>query len=211
MASLHRLQWIDERIRHQLYPNINQIVERFEISRRQALRDIEYLRDSLGAPIEFHPQKKGYFYTNHSFTVPTQRITADQRELLACLSTHYEGLASRDYRNSEVFSALAHLLVRLSGKEIVPINKAFHLRDDVVPFYAILQAGGGRPASIPHSLQPYYRGTNDLQQDIVEFYDSHEFLPALLASGVAYRIVYPRWLKNKLVTYLELLRNVNVG
>lgn len=211
MASLHRLQWIDERIRRQQYPNIKQIVERFEISRRQALRDIEYMRDSLGAPIEFHSHKKGYFYTDDAFRVPTQLITEDQRELLACLSSHYKGLASHGHRGSEVFSAIAQLLVRLSGKDILAINEAFHLREGVVPFHAILQADGGRPARMPQPLQAFYRGTNDLQQDVVEFYDSHEFLPALLASGVAYRIVYPNWLKNKLVAYLEQLRTVNIG
>jgi predicted DNA-binding transcriptional regulator YafY len=61
VASLHRLQWIDECIRHNKYPNITQIVERFEISRRQALRDVEYLRDSLGAPIKYNAKYQGYF------------------------------------------------------------------------------------------------------------------------------------------------------
>jgi hypothetical protein len=43
-------------------------------------------------------------------------MTDDQRELFACLASHYEVLALHDYRTSELFSTLANLLVRLSGK-----------------------------------------------------------------------------------------------
>ncbi len=53
MALLHRLQWIDAAIRRGRYPNTNDVAERFEISRRQALRDFDYLRDSLGAPLAY--------------------------------------------------------------------------------------------------------------------------------------------------------------
>ncbi len=53
MSSLHRIQWIDEQIRRERYPNCSDIAERFEITRRQASRDIEYLRYSLDAPVEY--------------------------------------------------------------------------------------------------------------------------------------------------------------
>lgn len=211
MASLHRLQWIDERIRHRAFPNIGQMVERFEISRRQALRDIEYLRDSLGAPIAYDAKRKGYVYTDESFAVPTQLVTDDQRQLLACLSSHYEVLAAHDCRTSEVFGAIARLLVRLSGQDKVVTNPKFKVKDGVVPFYAIMQPEGGLPSPIPPSLHSFYRGHNNLQQHVFEFYDSHDFIPSLLASGYTFRIVHPQWLKQKLVRYLEQIREANIG
>lgn len=212
MASLHRIQWIDECIRHKAYPSINKIVERFEISRRQALRDIEYLRDSLGAPVEYSAKHKGYFYSDDSFSVPTQLMTANQRELLACLSSHYDGLALHNSRTSDVFKRIAELLTRLSGTTIRIINEQSILRDGVVPFHTVLQAEGRRRDNyIPDSLKPYYRGKNDMQQEIYEFYDSHDFIPAILASGLSYRIIHPHWLKNKLIRYLEHIRQVNIG
>ena len=48
MAALHRIQWLDSEIRAETYPNARRLAERFEISHRQAQRDFEYLRDSLG-------------------------------------------------------------------------------------------------------------------------------------------------------------------
>ncbi|MFC0391419.1 hypothetical protein [Paenibacillus mendelii] len=89
MASLHRIQWIDARVRQGQYPNIQQMMERFEISRRQALRDVEYLRDSLGAPLDYCPKRKGYYYTDHSFAVPGQLLTADQQDLDSCLKQRF--------------------------------------------------------------------------------------------------------------------------
>lgn len=48
MSNLHRILWIDQEIRRGGYPNSRTIAEQFEISPRQAARDIEYLRYSLG-------------------------------------------------------------------------------------------------------------------------------------------------------------------
>ena len=52
MSNLHRIQWIDAQIRAERFPNCSTIARKFEITRRQASRDIEYLRYSLGAPVE---------------------------------------------------------------------------------------------------------------------------------------------------------------
>lgn len=60
MSNLHRIQWIDKQLRAKGYPYARTIAERLEISTRQAARDIEYMRYSLGAPIEYCPSMKGY-------------------------------------------------------------------------------------------------------------------------------------------------------
>ncbi len=70
LSNLHRLQWIDLQLRTGNYPNAGQVSARFEISRRQALRDFEYMRDSLGAPIEYSAARRGFFYTSETFTLP---------------------------------------------------------------------------------------------------------------------------------------------
>lgn len=49
MAKLHRIIWIDAQIRADKFPNARTIAQEFEISQRQAARDLEYLRDSLGS------------------------------------------------------------------------------------------------------------------------------------------------------------------
>jgi predicted DNA-binding transcriptional regulator YafY len=62
MASLHRIQWIDSEIRAGRCPNARRVAGRFEISHRQAQRDFEYLRDSLGAPLVYGATERGYRY-----------------------------------------------------------------------------------------------------------------------------------------------------
>lgn len=47
MSNFHRLARIDAHIREGRYPNSRTIAEQFEISLRQAQRDVEYLRYSI--------------------------------------------------------------------------------------------------------------------------------------------------------------------
>ncbi|HCJ10326.1 MAG TPA: hypothetical protein DHW14_04085 [Clostridiales bacterium] len=93
---LHRLQWIDTQIRAGRYPNTRDLADEFEISRRQALRDFEYLRDSLGAPLEYSAAHRGYYYTTDVYTLPGPYVTRSERNLLTSLASYYAGMAGRD-------------------------------------------------------------------------------------------------------------------
>lgn len=65
MPSIHRIQWFDARVRTGRYPSARSLAERFEISHRQAQRDIEYIRDSLGAPLEYVASRRGTGMRGH--------------------------------------------------------------------------------------------------------------------------------------------------
>ncbi|HEX3048111.1 MAG TPA: WYL domain-containing protein [Bacillota bacterium] len=108
MSNLHRLQWIDSQIRNNRYPNTRTIAEFFEISPRQAGRDLEYLRYSMGAPLEYDAKHNGYTYTQSTFVLPAQLISDPEKEALSYLAHHY--------RNSSSAQAvkLAELFARLS-------------------------------------------------------------------------------------------------
>ncbi|WDQ32988.1 hypothetical protein PTQ21_01180 [Paenibacillus marchantiae] len=51
MSNMHRIHWFDEQIRSGRFPNSSWLAREFEISRRQAQRDIEYMAISLRAPL----------------------------------------------------------------------------------------------------------------------------------------------------------------
>lgn len=70
MSNIHRIQWIDAQIRAKRFPNCRSIAEYFEISNRQASRNIEYMRYSAGAPNEYSISKNGYYYTDSAFCLP---------------------------------------------------------------------------------------------------------------------------------------------
>jgi predicted DNA-binding transcriptional regulator YafY len=47
VSNMHRILWFDERVRAMRNPNARDLAEQFEISVRQAGRDIEYMQSSL--------------------------------------------------------------------------------------------------------------------------------------------------------------------
>lgn len=76
-----RLAKIDSLIRQGAYPNCQKLAEEFETSERTVLRDIEAMKDSLGAPIAYSKEKNGYYYTQGGFCLPEMKLT--EGELLA--------------------------------------------------------------------------------------------------------------------------------
>ena len=48
----HRIIQIDEDIRSGMYPSVQYLVKKYEVSKRTILRDIEFLRDRYQAPLE---------------------------------------------------------------------------------------------------------------------------------------------------------------
>ena len=58
-----RIQWLHKKIANNYYPNAMRLAERFDISHRQAQRDVDYLKKKLGAPMEYSLEHKGYYYT----------------------------------------------------------------------------------------------------------------------------------------------------
>lgn len=82
MSNFHRLIWIDAQLRAARFPNATEIAKAFEISRRQAARDLEYMRYSLGAPIQFCNERNGYEYADHNFALPAVFVSDSERAAL---------------------------------------------------------------------------------------------------------------------------------
>jgi predicted DNA-binding transcriptional regulator YafY len=69
MNAHTRIQWLHKKMTMKSYPNAQRLAERFQISHRQAQRDMEYLRRELGAPIAYDNSRKGFYYTE-PFALP---------------------------------------------------------------------------------------------------------------------------------------------
>jgi predicted DNA-binding transcriptional regulator YafY len=138
MSNLHRLQWIDAMIRARRYPNCRRIADKFEISARQAARDIEYLRDSLSAPIEYSAEHNGYYYTSEAFVLPAVMVSEEERRALAVLAEQYARVHSQTgARLAEIFSRLAGPVS--AGKERGALLLAEALRAEEVEAYQVLR------------------------------------------------------------------------
>ena len=108
-TQVERLMGIHEWLQQNGYPNNASIAERFEVSRKTAQRDIEFLRDRMNAPIEYCAQHRGYFYENPNFMLPS--ISMSEGELTALL------IGSRllkEYQGSPVAKKLTGVFNKLS-------------------------------------------------------------------------------------------------
>lgn len=72
---------LDRQIREGKYPTVQQIAKRWEVSKRTIKRDIEFMRDRMGAPIVFDPQRRGYCYSETTWGIPS--IIVSEGELSA--------------------------------------------------------------------------------------------------------------------------------
>ena len=60
--SLQRIAAFDRAIRAGEYPNARTIARELEVGHRTVQRDVEFLRDRLGAPLAFDRRRNGYYY-----------------------------------------------------------------------------------------------------------------------------------------------------
>ena len=98
--ALERYYWFDKQVRTNRFPNANTLAEQFETSTKTAQRCIDFMRDRIGAPLEYDPRHKGYWYSNHhSFSLPSFHVSQEEMVsiLLArsLLSNSAGGLISR--------------------------------------------------------------------------------------------------------------------
>lgn len=80
---IERYQWFDREVRAGKFPNARKLAEKFEIHQKTADRTITFMRNRFHAPLEFNSARRGYFYSDSTFQLPT--VAATQEELLAIL------------------------------------------------------------------------------------------------------------------------------
>ncbi|UYO99055.1 WYL domain-containing protein [Oceanotoga sp. DSM 15011] len=134
MSNFHRIQWIDSMIKNKNYPTVNKISKEFEISSRQVYRDIEYMKYSLNAPIEYSKKVKGYVYSQ-DFDLPSIFIRQEDKELLSFLAERYSKI------NDDSAQNIADLFLKLSGgdSKVKDFDMPFvDIPVDILDFYNTL-------------------------------------------------------------------------
>lgn len=85
MSANDRIQWLHRMISERCYPNVSDVSEKFGISTRQAQRDIDHMKTSLGAPIVYSSSHRGYYYSS-DFILPAMVSTENESDYNAVLS-----------------------------------------------------------------------------------------------------------------------------
>ena len=76
MKTSERIQWFHKKTVEGAYPNAHRLSEHSGISISQAKRDVRYLRDTLGAPLEYSSERRGFYYTSE-YSLPVFQTTAN--------------------------------------------------------------------------------------------------------------------------------------
>jgi predicted DNA-binding transcriptional regulator YafY len=97
----NRLLRIDNLIREGNYPNTGKLSSKLEVTTRTIQRDIEYMRDMFGAPIEYDPTNRGFYYTEPNFFIKSVPLTEGELFSIALFDQLLD-----QYRNTPLESSL---------------------------------------------------------------------------------------------------------
>jgi hypothetical protein len=77
--SYERYTWFHGRVKAGVFPNATHLAERFEISCKQAQRDVAFMRDRLGTPLLYNPDRRGYGYEDGNYVLPPVWLKEEER------------------------------------------------------------------------------------------------------------------------------------
>lgn len=72
---LQRMMRLHAALKARHFPNCQKIAAELEVSAKTIQRDIDFMRDRLGLPIDYHPQEFGFFYTEPVTGFPSVEVS----------------------------------------------------------------------------------------------------------------------------------------
>ena len=167
-----RIQWLHEELVRNTYPNAARLAERFHISRRQAQRDIDFLKKQLGAPLEYDGRVMGYRYVK-SFTLPVSV-------------------------KNENDGSLSRMPINPFGRDILDDSAEADsvIIQGQIPYTATL---GITDKLTVLEMRSYIISEEARGEFLCEVHNIDRFLCAILTARSGIRIIEPSWLREKLL------------
>jgi predicted DNA-binding transcriptional regulator YafY len=154
--AYERYLWFHERLRSGKFPRIADLAAKFEISRRQAAREIEFMRLFLDAPIDYSAEQGGYYYADASFQFPG--VWVSEEEIVSLVVARRLAAALPDRELKKKFD---HFLRKVGGdmdidllglEEKVSLKNVRYSRVEPAVFQAVLRAlARGRQLAITYA------------------------------------------------------------
>ena len=118
MSANKRIQWLHKRIAEMRYPNASRLSERFGISHRQAQRDVDYLRNTLNAPLVYNAEHRGFYYAEE-FSLPTYTATSNEEDFVSAITGVNNHAAQQEILQMQIpYSAIVHIPDKLTRLEL---------------------------------------------------------------------------------------------
>ena len=116
-----RFLWFQNEIKNNNYPNTKALAEHFEITRKTAQRDIEFLRDRMSAPLVYIPEQRGFAYEDNTYELPG--FWLEEKSLTSLLLAYRLASAVPDVAiKTSLRSFLEQLLTKLSHSNAISIK-----------------------------------------------------------------------------------------
>ena len=167
-----RIQWLHGELSRNTYPNAARLAERFHISRRQAQRDIDFLKKQLDAPMEYDGRVMGYRYTR-PFTLPVSVTNENDGGL--------SRLTGNPFARETVNDSAEADNVIIQGQ--IPYTATLAITDKLT----VLE------------MRSYIISEEAKGEFLCEFHNIDRFLCAILTARSGIRIIEPAWLREKLL------------
>ncbi len=131
-APQQRIMAIDLALRADQLPDDKALARKLEVDPRTIRRDLEYMRDTLHAPIAFDRFRRGYWYTEPTFRLSPVLLT--QGELISLLLAER---MMRQFRGTPFEPDIRSAIDKLGA--MLPDRVSIHL-DNVADFLSVLPA-----------------------------------------------------------------------
>ena len=119
---LERMLRIHQAVSSGKFPNASTLAREIEVASKTIHRDIEFMRDRLGLPIEFDSRQNGYHYTEEVSAFPTMQIT--EGELFALVVAEK---ALQQYRGTSFEKPLLSAIKKM--EQALPDTISLNLAD----------------------------------------------------------------------------------
>ncbi len=109
-SQFARLLEVDRHIRTGRYPNCLTFAKEWEVSQKTVQRDMDFLKDQLHAPLKYDREKKGFYYTNQNWFLPS--LSLSEGDLFALFVA---SKALEQYRGTPIAKELERVFAKLTG------------------------------------------------------------------------------------------------
>lgn len=183
MSNYQRIIWFHNKVINKSYPNARLLSQNFEISVRQAQRDIEYMRDSMNAPLIYCNAQRGYQYEK-DFILPSFFLSDNEKNIVNSLAEQYQKIGSFGYWKYREQANILHKITETDSCN----------RISKEPYIAKLQMTGGRKSTM---VLDCFLCQADIDETYTyAFFDPDVFISVLIASNLEFKILSPKWLND---------------
>jgi predicted DNA-binding transcriptional regulator YafY len=127
--ALERIHRIHQLLQNKEYPNSTKLAKEFEVAKRTAKRDVEFMRDRMNLPISFDARRNGYFYSEPVEHFP--ELPMSEAEVFALFVA---SKATEQYRGTPFARMLDRAFRRLTGRLDESVKFSMGSLDQVISF-----------------------------------------------------------------------------